>query len=219
MIGVLNYSAGNVKSVTNALDRMGIQSVLVDNVKKLDSVQGLIIPGVGSFPWAMKQLKRMGIGRENFEHFAASKKILGICLGMQIFYECGFEDGETEGLAMIKGRVIRFPEGSVLPHMGWNRVQFQCESKLLSGVSFNDKGLDAYFAHSYYVSTKGDEVLARTRYAADTNALDFPSVVKKGNLYGVQFHPEKSGDQGLKLLMNFKEMCDENYTSDRFKRG
>lgn len=209
MIGVLNYSAGNVTSVINALNRLEVDCLLVDELEKLHLVDGLIIPGVGAFGWATGQMAKMGLTRDLLVEFAASRKVLGICLGMQVLYDYGLEEGYAEGLGIINGGVERFSGKLMVPHMGWNRVDVVCDSPLTLGIA---EGFDAYFAHSYKVVSQGTEVLGTTSYG-----VGFPSIVRQGNFYGVQFHPEKSGGVGLKMLMNFKEMCDENNSGNGFK--
>ncbi|MDP4084063.1 MAG: imidazole glycerol phosphate synthase subunit HisH [Bacillota bacterium] len=199
MIGIVDYGMGNLFSVSKALERLGAEYFISGNREELLSADALILPGVGSFRDAMARLQV-----ETVKEFANSgKPLLGICLGMQLLFEESEENGLTKGLALLPGSVRRFPgETYKVPHMGWNRLEFVNSSPLL-------KDLDedyVYFVHSYYVDAKeiADVLLAKTNYHEDVTA-----VVGKNNIFGMQFHPEKSSKLGMALLNNFLQLVEE----------
>ena len=204
MIGILDYNAGNLKSVESALENIEAKSMVITNPAQLCEISGLIIPGVGSFKTAIENLKAKGFTKEVISEFAKTKKVLGICLGMQIFYDFGTEEGLSEGLGFFSGKVDLLDKAVVTPHMGWNQIELRKSTRLTRGLG--DK-FDGYFAHSYRAYEQKDEVVGICSYTED-----MPVIVAKDNIYGLQFHPEKSGNSGLKILRNFKEMCYENYT-------
>ena len=206
-IGILDYNAGNVQSVANALKYTGVQSMVISEPYQLKDITGLIIPGVGSFKEAALNLKQRGFTKSVIVDFAKTKKVLGICLGMQILYEYGTEEGISSGLGIFSGKVDLLDKGVVTPHMGWNRINVKRQTKLTRGL---ENSFDGYFAHSYRVYDSMEEVSGICNYT-----LDMPAIISKSNIYGVQFHPEKSGINGLRLLRNFKEMCYEDYTISR----
>lgn len=205
MVGVIDYDAGNVKSVMKAVERLGGEPVLTSDPKILDKCSSLILPGVGSFGKAIENLKAKGLdGYIKKAVTEDGKLFLGICLGMQMLFDKSYEDGDWEGLGLIPGEVVRFgkesdenwDEANKIPHMGWNKLVKNREDMIGSGV---DEGEYAYFVHSYY-AVPGDwnDVV----YYADYS-VKVPGVVRKGNVIGMQFHPEKSSDTGMKLLTNF----------------
>ena len=204
MIGILDYNAGNLKSVESALENIEAKSMVLTCPAQLSEISGLIIPGVGSFKTAIENLKAKGFTKEIISEFAKTKKILGICLGMQIFYDFGTEEGLSAGLGFFSGKVDLLDKAVVTPHMGWNQIELRKSTRLTRGLG--DK-FDGYFAHSYRAYEQKDEVVGICSYTED-----MPVIVAKDNIYGLQFHPEKSGNSGLKILRNFKEMCYENYT-------
>ena len=204
MIGILDYNAGNLKSVESALENIEAKSMVITNPAELCEISGLIIPGVGSFKTAIENLKAKGFTKEVISEFAKTKKVLGICLGMQIFYDFGTEEGLSTGLGFFSGKVDLLDKAVVTPHMGWNQIELRKSTRLTRGLG--DK-FDGYFAHSYRAYEQKDEVVGICSYTED-----MPVIVAKDNIYGLQFHPEKSGNSGLKILRNFKEMCYENYT-------
>ncbi len=192
MIGIVNYGiAGNIHSVKKAVEKAGGNTLVINSPSDFNLVDKLVIPGVGSFKDAMQELES-----DNFigpiQEF--SKPILGICLGMQILADLGFEFGKTKGLGMIDAEVKPILCDGKIPHMGFNRIKITTPNILLEGVE--DK--EFYFMHSYEMVNYTD-IVALTKY----NNHSFVSVVHKGNLYGVQFHPEKSREAGIKLLSNF----------------
>lgn len=205
MVGVIDYDAGNVKSVMKAVERLGGEPVLTSDPKTLDKCSSLILPGVGSFGKAIENLKAKGL--DSYIKKAVTedgKLLLGICLGMQMLFDKSYEDGDWEGLGLIPGEVVRFgkendknwDEANKIPHMGWNKLIKNREDLIGKNV---EEGEYAYFVHSYY-AVPGDwkDVV----YYADYS-VKVPGVVRKGNVIGMQFHPEKSSDTGMKLLTNF----------------
>ncbi|MBA2875742.1 imidazole glycerol phosphate synthase subunit HisH [Thermaerobacillus caldiproteolyticus] len=206
MIGIIDYGMGNLYSVSKALERLDYEYFISDDLNKLKEAKGLILPGVGSFKDAMRILNETGLSE--FIRTAANEGIplLGICLGMQLLFEESEENGLTEGLRLLKGRVVRFPgvtasgETYKVPHMGWNRLIFRHPSPLLTNV---EEG-HVYFVHSYYVDTKDkDVVLASSSYD-----VDVPAVVGRGNVFGTQFHPEKSSYIGMSILQNYANIVE-----------
>ncbi|WP_175990310.1 imidazole glycerol phosphate synthase subunit HisH [Bacillus sp. Marseille-Q1617] len=208
MIGIADYGMGNLFSVSKALERLNVPYFISDDRDKLLEADGLILPGVGAFKDAMNLLESTHL-KETILTFAGSgKPLLGICLGMQLLFEKSEENGRTPGLGLLPGEVIHIPkrdhEGNdyKVPHMGWNHLSFQKESHLLDGL---EEGY-VYFVHSYYVQGS-EEVLTAT---ADYAGVEIPAVVSKDNIYGMQFHPEKSGRLGMQLLENFTKRVKES---------
>ncbi|WP_163099679.1 imidazole glycerol phosphate synthase subunit HisH [Peribacillus alkalitolerans] len=201
MIGIVDYGMGNLFSVNKALERLGVDSFISDEPEKLLEASALIVPGVGSFKDAMFLLNEKRLD-EMIKKFATSQKpLLGICLGMQLLFEESEENGLTTGLQLLPGKVVRFSgntsEGMAykVPHMGWNNLVFHQESPLLKGM--NDDHV--YFVHSYYAALPDKDVLIAS---ADYH-VQVPAIVGRGNVLGMQFHPEKSGEAGMQLLRNF----------------
>ncbi|KMT22590.1 imidazole glycerol phosphate synthase subunit HisH [Clostridium cylindrosporum] len=199
MIAIIDYGVGNLKSIYNSLKRVGIDSVVTSDENVINSAEKIILPGVGAFNDAMECLKKSGLIDCVKENIASGKPTLGICLGMQLLYEKSYEDGEFEGLGVLKGEVVKIKEGVKIPHMGWNSLKKGIDHKIAEGIN---EGEYVYYVHSYYVEPDTmDEVV----FYSDYNVC-VPGVVAKGNIIGMQFHPEKSGDTGLKLLKNFGGM-------------
>ncbi len=201
MIVVIDYNIGNVKSVCNAFRHIGCDVELSRDPETIDRALGLVLPGVAAFGYAMEAL---GSAAELLQNAAAAgKPILGICVGYQMLFEQSSEYGPHEGLGLVKGNVVPLPPDEVVPHMGWNLVE------LPEGMDlFSDLGAAKhfYFAHSYYAQI-GDE---QAKVAHTDYGFALPASVQKDNIYGVQFHPEKSGKQGLKVLQNFYDICNRN---------
>jgi len=189
VIAIVNYGAGNLKSISKGVEKVGGKAIVTSGLEKLESADAIILPGVGAFETAIKNLAPFS------EYIKKTDvPVLGICLGMQLFATVSEEGGLHEGLDIIQGRVVRFPEWvGKIPHMGWNRVEFE-EHELFEGVESNY----FYFVHSYYYTTSNNYVIGYTEYG-----IRFPSVISRDNFIGVQFHPEKSGKNGLKVLRNF----------------
>ncbi len=195
MIAVIDYDAGNLFSVKNALDYLELPSVLTSDPAEIERADAVILPGVGAFGDAMDKLNRRGLTRLLREQ-AGKKPLLGICLGMQVLFEKGFEFGEHEGLGLLPGSVERMaPDGLKIPHMGWNSLRFHNPSPLLAGVP---EGSYVYFVHSFAARTDAENLCAVADYG-----MEVPALVAKGLVFGAQFHPEKSADVGLAILRNF----------------
>lgn len=203
MIGIVDYGRGNLRSVEKALEKVGYQSKIMNEPQELSEIDGLILPGVGAFADAMGALKIMG-WIEPLTQFAHSgRPFLGICLGMQLLFEIGEEHGEHAGLGLLAGRVIKFPPGGKVPHMGWNSLNLVQSSRLLEGIPNQS---DFYFVHSYYADpSESRDIIATSDYG-----IVFPAVVGRENVWGAQFHPEKSSPWGLKLLTNFGKLVNDN---------
>lgn len=201
-IAVIDYDSGNVRSVCKAIDFLGHRSVLTNNVSEILSSDGVILPGVGAFGDCVEKLKKYGVWDVIFKIVENGKPFLGICVGHQLLFERSFEFGEHEGFGFIKGEVKRFPkkEGFKVPHMGWNNVFFDKENRLFDGIK---SGSFFYFVHSYYGVALDGTQIAHANYI-----VDFTAAVNKGNVWGVQFHPEKSQHVGLKVLENFCKICE-----------
>lgn len=199
-IVIIDYGLGNLRSVQKGLEHVGASPVISGNPEEIMAADGIILPGVGAFIDAMKCLVPLkGIIAE----FAASgKPMLGICLGQQVLMSSSEEGRLTDGLNLIQGKVLRFPKSELkVPHMGWNNIRIKQDHPLFKGIP--DDSI-VYFVHSYYVDTAAENTLASCEYGLEFSA----SVVNsKGNVMGTQFHPEKSGATGLKILKNFVEMC------------
>lgn len=198
MITILDYGAGNLISVKNALEYLGENCEITDDADKVRSAEKLIFPGVGSFGDVMKSLKEKKLIKPVSEYLNSGKPFLGICLGLQVLFEDSEESPGIKGLGFFKGSVLKFRNGLKVPQIGWNSVDVQKENALL----MPDEKNYYYFVHSYYVepADKGI-ILTKTSYGKD-----FVSAVNKGNIYAVQFHPERSGEKGLGLLRRFIEM-------------
>ena len=199
MLAVIDYGAGNLRSVLHALkhlDACGLQ--LARRPEQLQGASKIILPGVGAFGAGMAQMRKQGLIEPLKAALAAGTPYLGICVGMQMLYEVGEEMGEHEGLGIFAGRVRRFPHFSdrKVPHMGWNQLNIRRQSVLLRGL---DERSYVYFVHSYYCApTDEDSVAASVDYG-----IDYAAVIQRDNIYGVQFHPEKSQSVGLRILSNF----------------
>lgn len=199
MIAIVDYGAGNIFSVKNALDYLGLESRLTNKKEDLVSADSIILPGVGAFPAAMDKLQASGLV-DTIKQQAKLKPFLGICLGMQLLFEKSFEFEKREGLSLIKGYVDKMVEPDlVIPHMGWNKLEYNGECKLLEGMGDNEY---VYFVHSYKAFCEDENLFAYCEYGSRV-----PALVGDGKyVYGSQFHPEKSGKTGLKILENFARL-------------
>ncbi len=196
MIAIIDYGMGNLRSVQKALEKVGAQAVITQNPSDIDAAQKVVLPGVGAMQPAMKKLEETGLTARIKKTIAANKPFLGICLGLQLLFEKSFEGGEVKGLGIIPGSVERFQSLKV-PHMGWNQIQLrQAGCPLFKGIS---PLTNMYFCHSYFVNPKDKTVVA----ASTDYGVNFASSVAYKNIFGVQFHPEKSQTVGLALLRNF----------------
>ncbi|MDP7399215.1 MAG: imidazole glycerol phosphate synthase subunit HisH [Lentisphaeria bacterium] len=199
MTGIIEYGAGNIRSVVNACRAIGFDVTLVDTADGLMQASRIILPGVGSFRVGMENLQARGLVPALHDAVTQQHKpLLGICLGMQLLADCGTEGGDTEGLGFVPGDVVRMDDSEVrIPHVGWNSIHLVNSSPLLD----TDDGTDFYFVHGYSFRAEHDaDVLATCDYGAT-----FPCAVGRDNVLGVQFHPEKSHQFGLRLLRRFLE--------------
>ena len=198
MIVVIDYNVGNVKSVCNAFRHIGCDVELSCAPEAVENATGIVLPGVAAFGYAMSALGPLA---EQIKEVALrGKPLLGICVGFQMLFDESSEYGEHKGLGLIEGSVIPIPAGRVIPHMGWNLVTLPEDMELLAGIG-SDKHF--YFAHSFYAEAADRHV--KTAYT--DYGFDMPASVQKMNIYGTQFHPEKSGEAGLKILHNFYDIC------------
>lgn len=198
MIGIIDYGAGNLFSLKNALDFLGLENIITASAEEIRIADRLILPGVGAFPDAMGMLERSGL-RSTIVEEAGRKPFLGICLGMQMLFDYGYEFKKVKGLGLIPGEVSRIEAtGLKIPHMGWSDVKVENKCELSEGIKEGDR---FYFVHSYKAETEKRYVSLYSEYGEY-----IPGLVFKGNIYGTQFHPEKSGAIGLKLLRNFSKL-------------
>ncbi|MDC3426209.1 imidazole glycerol phosphate synthase subunit HisH [Aquibacillus sp. 3ASR75-11] len=205
MIAIVDYGMGNVASVSTAFQRLGYDVILTDQQEELKKASHIVLPGVGSFQAAVDEITDRGL-RDILIELATEKPFLGICLGMQLLFSTGYEGGETTGLNLIPGKVKKMNTDFLLPHIGWNALNIN--HAFPSYQRF--QGDHVYFVHSYAVETDLRYVVATTDYDKDVTAI-----VKKGNVTGIQFHPEKSGDIGMDILKTFlQEDSHDNYSSN-----
>ncbi|KAF1086427.1 Imidazole glycerol phosphate synthase subunit HisH 1 [Sporotomaculum syntrophicum] len=202
MIAIVDYGMGNLRSVAKGFEKMGFGVEVTSNPQELEQAAGVVLPGVGAFADAMSNLRNRGLVDAIHRVIAAGKPFLGICLGLQLLFEYSEEWGITEGLAVFPGRVRRLPPGLKIPHMGWNTLTYQKSCPLFQGIP--DQAA-FYFVHSYYVEPADPELtVVTTEYG-----MDFTSVAAKDNVYGIQFHPEKSSALGLRILENFGRLVEK----------
>ncbi len=199
MIAVVDYAAGNLRSVARALDFLEIENEVTNSPEKVAAADAVVIPGVGAAGAAMRNLEKAGLV-DTLQNFVKSgKPYLGICLGLQILFERSKED-DSKCLGVFEGEVIKFSSDEVkIPHIGWNPVEFTEAPRILEGIENNTP---FYFVHSYFGSPKSSEIVKATT----THGENFPAVIQERNVWGVQFHPEKSGEVGLKVLKNFAQL-------------
>jgi len=205
MIGIIDYLAGNLTSVARALSYFGYDWVISSDIEKLKKAERIIFPGVGAAKSAMESLKKFGLDEFLKEAFLKGVPILGICLGTQIIFELSEEDGGTQTLGLLRGKVVRFPEPLIwngeklkVPHMGWNKVKWIRTHPVFKGL---DPDYEYYFVHSYYGIPESEDVICGITFYG----VNFVSAIAYKNLVAVQFHPEKSGKPGLQILKQFCE--------------
>ncbi|MBQ8300671.1 MAG: imidazole glycerol phosphate synthase subunit HisH [Clostridia bacterium] len=197
MIAIIDYGAGNLHSVKNALDFLGTDSIVTGNRDEILNADKIILPGVGAFGDAMKCLEESGLMETVKEVAKSGKPFLGICLGLHLLFEESEETPGVKGLGVFKGKVVQIPDNGSLkiPHMGWNSIKVTKDSKILKDIGDEPY---VYFVHSYYVNADEDVISAYTEYG---EKLDI--AVERDNVFATQFHPEKSGETGMKILKNF----------------
>ena len=197
-VAIFDYGAGNIFSLKNSLEKNGAQVDVITSFDNVNSYSGLLLPGVGNFDPAIKSIR--DYSKTDFIDFVGNNMpVLGICLGMEMFFEKS-EEGKEKGLGVINGEVILLPQEMKIPHMGWNDIQIERPSKILEGVP---NGSWVYFVHSYHVKPKNEEVVV-----ADSDyGIKVPAVVESKNFFGTQFHPEKSGNVGSLIINNFLSIC------------
>ncbi len=199
MIGIVNYNMGNLQSVKNSLDYLNIANKFVNSPADIEGCYKLILPGVGAFGLAMEELNKLGFVEPIKKFSNAGKPILGLCLGMQLLLSSSEEYGQHQGLDLVTGKVLNFTDkvrNLPVPHVGWNDLKVTKQSSLLEGV---ESGESCYFVHSFYCQLQNQsETIATTDYG-----FEFTSMLQSNNIYGCQFHPEKSQSAGLKILANF----------------
>ena len=202
MVAIIDYGVGNLFSLKSSLREIGAEAVVTSDEKVIAEADRIILPGVGAFEDAARKLRETGMAEVVKREAAAGKPMMGICLGMQLMFDVGYEYGEHEGLGLIRGSVRPIadviPEGYKIPHIGWNLLKFRKESPLFKYIKEDDY---VYFVHSYYAAECDESVIAVTEYGAELTAA-----VANGNVYGCQFHPEKSGEVGMKILKAFMEL-------------
>jgi imidazole glycerol phosphate synthase glutamine amidotransferase subunit len=197
MITIVDYGAGNLRSVENTLAALGAAYGITRDADAIRAADKVILPGVGHFGQMMRELAALGIRDALIEKAKSGAPLLGICLGLQAMFEDSAEAPEQKGLGLFRGRVERFPEGARVPHMGWNEIVPARPSRLLKDIGPRPY---VYFAHSYYCPT-GDFTAALCEYM-----VPYTAALESGNVFGVQFHPEKSGPLGLRIVKNFLEL-------------
>lgn len=199
MIGIIDYGMGNLRSVQKGFSRVGYEADITSDPKTVSGCNGIVLPGVGAFGDAMDNLREAELVDPIVKAVSDGVPLLGICLGLQLLFSESEELGVHRGLDFLPGRVRRFPEGQRVPQIGWNQIQIKKETPLLAGVP---DGAFFYFVHSFYVDpSRNGDAIALTDYG-----IDYISIAGEGHVFGVQFHPEKSQDAGLKILSNFGEI-------------
>jgi glutamine amidotransferase len=204
MIVIIDYGMGNLKSVKNALDFLGLESKISSSLEDIQSADALILPGVGAFPDAMDTIEKLSLDKIIKEEVNKNKPLLGICLGMQLLFENGFEGIERKGLGLLKGSIVKMKEDKgnniKIPHIGWNNLVYNKKDDLFNSIA---EGKFVYYVHSYFAQNyNDDDLVAYSEYGENK----IPGVVRCNNVMGAQFHPEKSGTVGLAILKNFGEL-------------
>lgn len=200
MIAIIDYGMGNLKSVSNALAQLGCACIITKQKEQLINADGWILPGVGAFPDCMENLHASGVIPLLKEECAKGKPLLGICLGMQVLFERSYEGRECAGLGLLQGEIVKMEDPAVkIPHIGWNKLEKQREDPLLAGIEESF----VYYVHSYCASGyREEDLIADSTYGS----LRIPGAFRKENIMATQFHPEKSGEDGLQILRNFIKM-------------
>lgn len=204
MITVVDYGVGNLHSVAKALEKVGAETRVTSDWRDVEKSDGVVLPGVGAFKDSMDAMNRSDLAKAITVFIASGKPFLGVCVGLQMLFSESEEFGLSKGLGVFPGRVVRFAQGQKVPHMGWNQIQIKKNGNpLLKGLK---EGEYLYFVHSYYVVPENQSIIAvQTSYGTD-----FTCMVWDKNVFGTQFHPEKSQTAGLMIYRNFKELVAEN---------
>jgi glutamine amidotransferase len=197
MIAIIDYGVGNLRSVEKALEAVGVEAVVTSDPARIRDADRLVLPGVGAFGECAARLRESGMDELVLEAAEQARPILGLCVGLQLMFDEGHEFGVHKGLGLMHGRVVRFPDGGPrVPQIGWNQIERAREHRLIAGM---ENGTYFYFVHSYYVEPDDpSDIIGFTEYG-----IRYSSICARGSICGVQFHPEKSQDAGLKLLGNF----------------
>ena len=201
MIAIIDYDAGNIKSVEKALQKLGQEVIITRDAEEILSADKVILPGVGAFGDAMNNLRKYGLDQVIYQVVENKTPFLGICLGLQLLFEKSDESVGAKGLGILQGEICRIPdkEGLKIPHMGWNSLHLQNDGRLFAGLPEDSY---VYFVHSYYLKAEDESIVkATTEYSTHIHAS-----VEQGNVFACQFHPEKSSDVGLQILKNFVEL-------------
>ncbi len=205
MIAIIDYGMGNLRSVQKAFEYIGIDSRITSNTVEISKADRLVLPGVGAFGDAMNSLRDFGLEPIIKRRLGNGVPFLGICLGYQVLFSKSYEEGEHKGLDVFKGKVIRLPEETKVPHVGWNSIDYVDENVIFKDIPNKEY---FYFVHSYYVEPEDKSLVSSwTDYS-----VRFASSISKGNIFGVQFHPEKSSKLGLRILKNFGGISYDNFS-------
>ena len=202
MIAIVDYGMGNLRSVQKGFEKVGHSALVTNDPAVLSKAHKVVLPGVGAFEDAIGELRRQNLVGPILAAIDAGKPFLGICLGLQLLFDTGYEGGKHAGLGVLRGEVVRFdvPAEYKVPHMGWNQLHLRQQVPLLAGLA---EGTHVYFVHSYYVVPQDDSIIAtQTSYNQP-----FTSMIRRDNLFATQFHPEKSQADGLRILKNFAELA------------
>lgn len=201
MVAIIDYNAGNLKSVEKAFDYIGEKAICTRDYHEILSADRIVLPGVGSFEYAINELRKYELDKAIFEACSMNIPFLGVCLGLQLLFESSKESPDVKGLSLLEGEIVRFPEDDNLkvPHIGWNSLEFHNNGRLFKDI---DEGSFVYFVHSYYLKAKNEDIVTATcDYGVNVHAS-----IEKDNIFACQFHPEKSSSVGLKILKNFAEI-------------
>ena len=204
MIAVIDYGAGNIRNVVNAINQLGYQILLTNDPAEVLSADTVILPGVGAAGDTVSSLKKLNLIEPVRRIIAENRSFMGICIGLQVLFTSTEEDGGQDCLDAFPGMVKKLPEGLKIPHMGWNQVKQKIDHPVFDGIPDNS---NFYFVHSYYVDPEDKSLITGTT----EYGVEFCSIIAKGNVIGTQFHPEKSGDIGLKIYDNFLKLVAESY--------
>jgi len=198
---IIDYGMGNLASVQRAFEELNVDVKISNRIEDIRNSKSLILPGVGAFRDAIASLNVLGLSNAIKDEVYKGKNIIGICLGMQLLYERGYEYGDYEGLGLIKGNIEYMDFKLKIPHMGWNNLKFKKNDPIIKYINEDEY---VYFVHSYYAVSDNSELVAYTEYEKQ-----IPAIVRNNNVYGIQFHPEKSGDTGLNILRAYKEIIEK----------